>query len=139
MHSWPRLTLASANVRFLDVSKSGSVTFGNAPGDSFFVVFQMFATADSRDDIVGAAAIVDALKHAGPALHGRRHRLVQGGTRVHRSRTCVGSRHRPGARDARSAWPRARDREPEAATHTTTNHGHRFDALIAASFPGGER
>jgi hypothetical protein len=49
-----------SGVPFLDVSKSGSVTFSIAPGDSFFVVSQMFATADSRDDIVGAA-VVDAL------------------------------------------------------------------------------
>jgi hypothetical protein len=51
-------------VPFVNVSKSGSVTFSIAPGDSFFVVSQMFARADSRE---GVPATVDALNTL--ALH----------------------------------------------------------------------
>jgi hypothetical protein len=40
---------------------TGSVTFDIAPGDSFFVAAQMFATADARDvQLVGPRAVVDA-------------------------------------------------------------------------------
>jgi hypothetical protein len=62
----------------LDVSKTGSITFSIAPGDSFFVVAQMLAIADSRDDAVGAA-VVDAAHTLGLRFTGGNTSLLRAG------------------------------------------------------------